>query len=111
MVHEMRPFFRITLINTVRACRNAIEFNQIPSISDLVPGGRENMKLDVLLAVPGKYQSGLDLDTVRKCFPYGKVNIQIQDGGMVTAHGKMIAEMGDKNEDMVVVCVAVTVGY
>lgn len=36
------------------------------------------MKLDVLLAVPEKYQAGLDLDAVRKCFPYGKVNIQIQ---------------------------------
>ena len=67
-----KPFF------SVRACRNAIEFNQIPSISDIVPGGRENMKLDVLLAVPQKYQAGLDLDAVRKCFPYGKVNFQIQ---------------------------------
>ena len=69
------------------------------------------MKLDVLLAVPETYQSGLDLDAVRNCFPYGKVNIQIQAGGMIATSGKMIAEMGDKNEDMVVVCVAVTVGY
>jgi len=95
----------------VRACRNAIEFNQIPSIAEIVPGGRENMKLDVLLAVPGKYQSGLDLDAIRNCFPYGKVNIQIQDGGMVAQSGLAIAAMGDTNQDMVVVCVAVTVGY
>lgn len=95
----------------VRACRNAIEFNQIPSISEIVPGGREGMKLDVLLAVPPKYQDGLDKDAVKKCFPYGQVHIQIQDGGMVAASGKMIQEMGDKNDDMVVVCVAVTVGY
>ena len=27
----------------VRACRNAIEFNSIPCMSDLVPGGRHNM--------------------------------------------------------------------
>jgi uncharacterized protein (TIGR02058 family) len=69
------------------------------------------MKLDVLLAVPEVYQAGLNLDAVRKCFPYGKVNIQIQNGGMIATSGKMIEEMGDKNEDMVVVCVAVTVGY
>jgi uncharacterized protein (TIGR02058 family) len=69
------------------------------------------MKLDVLLAVPAAYQAGLDLDAVRRCFPYGKVNIQIQNGGMTATNGKMIAEMGDKNEDMVVVCAAVTVGY
>jgi uncharacterized protein (TIGR02058 family) len=69
------------------------------------------MKLDVLLAVPAKYQQDLNLDPVRAVFPYGRVNIQIQDGGMVANHGKMIEELGDKNEDMVVVCVAVTVGY
>ena len=69
------------------------------------------MKLDVLLAVPPQYQEDLDLDQVRNCFPYGQVNIQIQDGGMVATSGKLIVEMGDKNEDMVVVCVAVTVGY
>ena len=69
------------------------------------------MKLDVLLAVPPQYQEDLDLDQVRNCLPYGQVNIQIQDGGMVATSGKLIVEMGDKNEDMVVVCVAVTVGY
>ena len=36
---------------TVRACRNAIEFNQIPSLSKIVPGGRDEMKLDALLGV------------------------------------------------------------
>lgn len=95
----------------VRACRNAIEFNQLPSISEIVPGGREGMKLDVLLAVPRQYQDDLDLAPVRACFPYGQVRIQIQDGGMVCSHGKMIESLGDKNLDMVVVCVAVTVGY
>jgi uncharacterized protein (TIGR02058 family) len=99
-------------LNLVRACRNAIEFNQIPSIAQIVPGGRDQMKLDVLLAVPAKYQAGLDLDAVRRCFPYGKVRIQLpNDGGMVASNGKIIAEMGDTNDDMIVVCCAVTVGY
>ena len=48
------------------------------------------MKLDVLLAVPEIYQAGLDLGAVRNCFPYGKVNIQIQNGGMIATSGKMI---------------------
>jgi uncharacterized protein (TIGR02058 family) len=95
----------------VRACRNAIEFNQIPSIANIIPGGRDGMKLDVLLAVPAKYQADLDLDAVRVCFPYGQVRFQIQVGGMVATSGLAIPEMGDTNEDMVVVCVAVTVGY
>jgi uncharacterized protein (TIGR02058 family) len=97
--------------NVVRACRNAIEFNQIPSISTIVPGGRAAMKLDVLLAVPRLYQDGLDLDLVRRCFPYGQIRIQIQDGGMIARNGKVIEEMGDVNEDMIVVCAAITVGY
>lgn len=95
----------------VRACRNAIEFNQIPSIADIVPGGRDAMKLDVTLAVPSQYQHDLDLGVVRKCFPYGNVRFQIQDGGMVATNGKVIESLGDKNEDMVVVCCAVCVGY
>ena len=77
------------------------------------------MKLDVLLAVPQQYQEDLDLEAVRQAFPYGGVRIQIQDGGMVASNGLAIAEMGDrditskrrKGTDMVVVCVAVTVGY
>jgi uncharacterized protein (TIGR02058 family) len=69
------------------------------------------MKLDVLLAVPAKYQADLDLDAIRAVFPYGQVRFQIQVGGMVACSGKAIAEMGDTNEDMVIVCVAVTVGY
>lgn len=96
----------------VRACRNAIEFNQIPSIAEIVPGGRGGMKLDVLLAVPAAYRAGLDVEAVKRCFPYGDIRVQLQDGGMVCSSGKMIAEMGDTiNDDMLVVCVAVTVGY
>ena len=69
------------------------------------------MKLDVILAVPPKYHDDLDLDVVRQCFPYGNVRFQVQDGGMLATSGIMIESMGDKNEDMVVVCCAVTVGY
>ena len=43
------------------------------------------MKLDVLLAVPSKYQLDLDMAAVKKCFPYGQVRVQIQDGGMIAA--------------------------
>ena len=103
--------FLLTCLYAVRACRNAIEFNQIPGLGVIVPGGRDNMKLDVLLAVPPLYQDSLDLESVRRCFPYGQIKFQIQDGGMVAQSGKAIAELGDTNEDMIIVCVAVTVGY
>ncbi len=98
-------------IHTVRACRNAIEFNSIPSINRLVPGGYDKLKLDVILAVPPKYQNGLDLEAVGNVFPYGDVRFTIQDGGMVAPSGIAIDALGDKNDDMVVVCASVTVGY
>ncbi|KAL3132867.1 hypothetical protein ABBQ38_006789 [Trebouxia sp. C0009 RCD-2024] len=36
----------------VRACRNAIEFNSIPSIEKLVPGGRNGLKLNIKIGTP-----------------------------------------------------------
>jgi len=95
----------------IRACRNAIEFNSIPSINRLVPGGYDNLKLDVLLAVPPKYQSSLDIEQVAQVFPYGSVRFQLQDGGMVAPSGIAIDSLGDVNEDMVVVCASVSVGH
>ena len=107
-----------------------------------MPGGYDNLKLSVILAIPPKYQAGLDLETVAKVFPYGEVEFIIQDGGMVAPSGIAIGmsfmgislytfvffiffyhyfiysyflcvidKLGDTNDDMVVVCAAVTVGY
>lgn len=95
----------------VRACRNAIEFNSIPSVRRLVPDGYEGLKLDVVLAVPAKYRDGLNLRKVSDVFPYGSIRFQLQDGGMIAPSGIAIERLGDSNEDMVVVCAAVTVGY
>ena len=95
----------------VRACRNSIEFNSIPSVGRLVPNGYDGLKLDVLLAVPPKYRDSLDLSKVEEVFPYGSIRFQIQDGGMIAPSGIAIDSLGDKNDDMVVVCAAVTVGY
>mmetsp|Transcript_27008 Transcript_27008/g.40825 ORF Transcript_27008/g.40825 Transcript_27008/m.40825 type:complete len:176 (+) Transcript_27008:79-606(+) len=95
-----------------RACRNAIEFNSIPSIKRLIPnGGYDALKLDVLLAVPPKYRQGLDLKEVAKVFPYGYVRFEVQDGGMVAPSGIAIEKLGDDGDDMVVVCASVTVGH
>jgi uncharacterized protein (TIGR02058 family) len=103
--------FRCFVFSAVRACRNSIEFNSIPSVNRLVPGGYDALKLDVLLAVPPKYRDSLDLEKVQEVFPYGSVRFQIQDGGMIAPSGIAIDELGDTNDDMVVVCAAVTVGY
>mmetsp|Transcript_11969 Transcript_11969/g.24472 ORF Transcript_11969/g.24472 Transcript_11969/m.24472 type:complete len:176 (+) Transcript_11969:9-536(+) len=95
----------------VRAARNAIEFNSIPSIRKIIPGGYDAMKLDVILAVPPKYQSNLRLEEVSNVFPYGECHITVQDGGMIAPSGIAIERLGDKGDDMVVVCCSVSVGY
>lgn len=95
----------------VRACRNSIEFNSIPSVGRLVPGGYDGLKLSVILGVPQEYQDGLNLEEVKKVFPYGKVEFIVKPGGLVAPSGIAIEALGDKNDDMVIVCAAVTVGY
>jgi uncharacterized protein (TIGR02058 family) len=87
----------------MRACRNAIEFNSIPSIRRLVPGGYENMALRVTLAIPPEYRAGLDLDKVRGVFPYGQKVAVVDDGGGVFTSGIALKAMGDVNDDMLVV--------
>merc|ERR1719162_2193023 len=89
----------------VRACRNAIEFNSL-SIDKIIPGGYDGMKLNVILAVPVEYQDGLDLEEVRKVFPYGDIKFVIQKGGMVAPSGRQIEALGDTNDDMIIVCAA-----
>eukprot|EP00557_Chaetoceros_sp_GSL56_P011393 CAMPEP_0176481322 /NCGR_PEP_ID=MMETSP0200_2-20121128/2756_1 /TAXON_ID=947934 /ORGANISM="Chaetoceros sp., Strain GSL56" /LENGTH=152 /DNA_ID=CAMNT_0017877515 /DNA_START=215 /DNA_END=669 /DNA_ORIENTATION=- len=70
----------------IRACRNAIEFNSL-SVKKMIPGGYEAMKLNVILAVPKKYQDTLDLNEVAKTFPYGDIKFIVQDGGMIAPSG------------------------
>jgi uncharacterized protein (TIGR02058 family) len=94
----------------VRACRNAIEFNSL-IVTKMIPGGYDAMKVNVILGVPQKYQSGLDLTEVRKVFPYGDVKFQVQNGGLIAPSGRVIESLGDKNDDMIIICAAVQVGY
>ncbi|CAN0365241.1 unnamed protein product, partial [Laminaria digitata] len=78
----------------IRACRNAIEFNSIPSINAIVPGGYANMKLRVQLAVPVPEEE-VDVEAIRKVFPYGQLlPVEFQLGGMRASSGIELPEMG-----------------
>ena len=95
----------------VRACRNAIEFNSIPSIGRIVPGGYESMKLHVQVGVPMDAED-VDLARVAAVFPYGTLlPVEIQRGGLLARSGIVLPAMGDSNDDMIVAVAAVTVGY
>ena len=48
---------------------------------------------------------------MKKVFPYGEVKFVIQEGGLIAPSGRVIESLGDKNDDMLIVCAAVQVGY
>ena len=95
----------------VRACRNAIEFNSIPSISRIVPGGYDAMKLHVQIGVPAP-AADIDLQRVAAVFPYGTLlPVVVEHGGLKARSGIALPAMGDKNDDMIVAVACVSVGY
>ncbi|KAK3279239.1 hypothetical protein CYMTET_12867 [Cymbomonas tetramitiformis] len=95
----------------IRACRNAIEFNSIPCIQDIVPGGRAGMKIHLKLGIPEE-ANGVDLDQVRAVFPYGQLlPIEVVNGGLTFQSGRVVEQLGDEKDLAVIVLACVTVGY
>lgn len=101
----------------VRAVRNAIEFNSIPGIIECVPGGREEMLIQVKLGVPAvehhpQRPMYVDLSHVSKVFPYGRLlPIEVCVGGLTFPTGRIVEELGDSDDlgNCVVACVSI--GY
>jgi uncharacterized protein (TIGR02058 family) len=93
----------------VRAARNSIEFNSIPSIRRLVPGGYENLKLHVKIGVP--HPEKVEKQQVAKVFPYGEAEVEVVEGGLSAGSGIAIASLGDTSDEMVIAVCAVTVGF
>ena len=94
----------------VRACRNAIEFNSIPCLESVIPGGKANLKLAVQLGTP--FPATVDLERVAAVFPYGRMTaIEVAEGGLNCRSGIVLEELGDANDDFLIAVAAVTVGY
>lgn len=95
----------------VRACRNAIEFNSLPSMRQLIPGGYAAMKLHVNIGVPSAYVAAVDVEQVSRVFPYGDVHVHLAPGGLLADSGVVLEAMGDSTSDMIIAVACVTVGY
>ncbi|KAK9824812.1 hypothetical protein WJX81_000709 [Elliptochloris bilobata] len=93
----------------VRACRNAIEFNSLPAVRKVVPGGYDNLRLHIKLGSPRPAE--VDVEELRKVFPYGKATFEVVEGGLSASSGVAIPELGDTSDEMVIAVVAVTAGY
>ncbi|MBX0359134.1 Lin0512 family protein [Halobacillus faecis] len=95
----------------VRAIKNAIHTNSMPGIRSVLPEqSLDNMKINVKLALPCDFDQ-LDHEEVKKAIPYGEVNIEVMEGGMLTTSGIVLEEKEDKNDLMYIVNAAIEVGY
>jgi len=101
----------------VRAVRNAIEFNSIPGVIEVIPGGRQEMLIHVKLGIPVVEESSsapmpCDLMEVAKVFPYGKLlPMQVVVGGLTFPTGRVVEELGDTDDMAVCVAACVSIGY
>lgn len=99
-------------VAAVRACRNAIERNSLPGLSDLLPDGdRRHMRVRVTLGVPEVAGAApMTVEQVKQVFPYGQVSVQVVGGGLVARSGVVLPDKGDRTDEIVMVCAAVEVG-
>jgi uncharacterized protein (TIGR02058 family) len=95
----------------VRACRNAIQNNSMPGLRSVLPGNDiNNMKVRVKLGAPVPADQ-IDLEKVKKTFPYGTVTIEVVPGGLICSSGVVLPDKGDANDEVIIVNAAVEVGY
>ena len=101
----------------VRACKDAISWNSIPSLERLVPGGNDGVKIRLQLAVPFECDGAppkIDMTQIRKCFAYGTLQepVEIMEGGAKFHSMCAVPSLGDTGDASWVVAIAcVSVGY
>jgi uncharacterized protein (TIGR02058 family) len=94
----------------VRAVQNAIRHNSMPGLRAMLPeGSLHNMRVNVRLAVPCD-KDKLDVEKVKAVLPYGKVTVELLDGGMLTTSGVVLPDKEDINDLIYVVNASVEVG-
>ncbi|QHS24031.1 hypothetical protein GWK91_14395 [Virgibacillus sp. MSP4-1] len=95
----------------VRAVHNAIHFNSMPGIKELLPDQNlESMQVKIKLGVPSN-QEQLDEEAVKAEIPYGQVTLEVQHGGLATTHGIVLEDKDDQNDLMLITVASVEVGY
>jgi len=94
-------------VAAARAVRNAIAHNALPGVWEVAGLNHPNeMIVEVQVAVP--YPEQVLVEEVLAVLPFGQKSIIVEDGGMVV-QGRAIAELADKNDEMLIAVAAVTV--
>jgi len=94
-------------VAAARAVRNAIANNALPGIWEVAGLDHpDQMIVEVKVAVP--YPEQVRQDEVLSVLPFGQKSLTVESGGMVVP-GRAIAELNDKNDEMLIAVAAVTV--
>lgn len=94
-------------IAAARAVRNAIAHNALPGIWEVAGLEHPNdMIVEVQVAVP--YPEQVREADVLAVLPFGRKSLQVEAGGMIV-QGRAIADLDDKNDEMLIAVAAVTV--
>ncbi|MDM9381228.1 Lin0512 family protein [Chlorogloeopsis sp. ULAP01] len=94
-------------VAAARAVRNAIANNALPGVWEVAGlSDPNNMIVEVEVAVP--YPEQVKNEEVLAVLPFGHKYLNVKLGGMVV-QGRAIAELKDKNDEMLIAVAAVTV--
>lgn len=94
-------------IAAARAVRNAIAHNALPGVWEVAGLSHPNeMIVEVQVGVP--YPEQVREAEVLAVLPFGRKTLTVENGGMVV-QGRAIAELQDKNDEMLIAVAAVTV--
>lgn len=98
-------------VATSRAVKNAIHYNSMPGINNMLPDGdANNMEVNIKIAIPQDIDQ-LEQEKIKNLIPYGHVTVEVITGGMATTNGIFLEDQQDKNDMMYIVNAAVEVGY
>ncbi len=94
-------------VAAARAVRNAIAHNALPGVWE-VAGLSHPHQMIVVVKVAVPYPEQVREEEVLAVLPFGQKTLTVETGGMVV-RGRAIAELDDKNDEMLVAVAAVTV--
>jgi uncharacterized protein (TIGR02058 family) len=90
-----------------RAVREAIGRTSLPGVRDLIPSrDRADMRVDVTVAVPG--HEDVDAAAVAAEFPYGRVSVRAEPGGLRMSNG---TDAGPGQDHLICAVAVVAVGW
>ncbi len=94
-------------VAAARAVRNAIAHNALPGVWEVAGLSHPNeMIVEVQVGVP--YPDQVKPEEVLAVLPFGRKSLTVEQGGMVV-QGRAIAELDDKNDEMLIAVASVTV--